>query len=351
MMLIIVATATRMKTGAAWATLILVSANVPAFLTMLTRDLGLEYFEWLNYPRVFLNLLWFPALWIFTQSQFDKSFRFSTHHLWHIVPALISLSATILFYVPLTAEQVEIERAAWAAGNENLPTLINDVFGFLQFFGYFTAIFFYVRKQRKYLRNNYSDSVLVNTRWIIRFLVVFFVLYLMALLVYAIFPSTDSWCCPLVVVLIMAYLVYVVIYQSTAQYLSRLPDIPENNTPLPTTVVAQMKDICDIVIQYLQTTGAYKNCGLTLADLSNGTGINKGRISAAINTHLKQNFFEVVNVMRIEEAKQQLQQLDTNRTIESIASECGFSSRSTFFATFKAIEGTSPQQWLRSGER
>ena len=62
LMLIILAVATRMKGGAGWAALIMVAAIVPASLAHLTRDMVMDYFVWFNYPRVFLNMLWFPAL-------------------------------------------------------------------------------------------------------------------------------------------------------------------------------------------------------------------------------------------------------------------------------------------------
>jgi AraC-like DNA-binding protein len=309
--------------------------------------MALEYYVWFMYPRVFLNLLWFPALWFFTRSQLDKSFRFSARHLWHTIPAFISLISLVLYFAPLSVEQIETERAALVAGNENLPMLINDVFGFAQFFGYFAAIFFYVRKQKKYLHNNYSNSGISNIQWIVKFLTVHFVFFLIALLIFAVFPRTDSWVCPIVTVLIMTYLVYVVIYYSPTLYLSRLPDAPAQTATLPVMTTEQMKEICDTVMLYLQTTCAYKNSDFTLSALSHETGIHYKSISAALNTYLKKNFFEIVNAMRIEEAKRRLQSINTNHIIESIATECGFRSRSTFFATFKKMEGISPKQWLK----
>jgi len=347
MMLITLAAATRMKGGAGWAALIMVSAILPACLSNLVRDMALKYFLWFMYPRIFICLLLFPALWFFTKSQLDKSFRFSVRHLWHLIPAFISLISSIIYYAPLTSEQIEVERATLVAGTENLPMLIYDSFGFVQFFGYFAAIFFFVRKQKKYLQYHFSDSGLSNIRWIIQFLVVFFVLFLFSMIIFAIYPRTDSWFCPIVVVLIMAYLVYVVIYYSPEPYLSRLPDAPAQITALPVMTTEQMKDICDVVIQHLQTTQVYKNSDLTLAALSHETGIHYKSISMALNTYLKKNFFEIVNALRIEEAKHRLQSMGTNRIIESIANECGFRSRSTFFATFKKMEGTTPKQWLK----
>ena len=51
--------------------------------------------------------------------------------------------------------------------------------------------------------------------------------------------------------------------------------------------------------------------------------------------------------MAVEEAKRCLLTLETSGfNIDSIYSECGFRSRSTFFMVFKKIEGKSPAAWL-----
>jgi AraC-like DNA-binding protein len=71
--------------------------------------------------------------------------------------------------------------------------------------------------------------------------------------------------------------------------------------------------------------------------LSVETGISSRYISAAINGYLRKNFFDLVNEMRIEEAKKNLLSLDDNYTVESIAGKCGFRSRSAFFAAFKKV--------------
>jgi len=348
LMLITLAAATRMRGGAGWAALIVTVAIVPASLSNLTRDLAMDCFVWFMYPRVFLSLFWFPGLWFFTKSQLDHSFRLSIRHLWHTIPAFIALVYTIVYYAPLSAEQIEAERIILVSGKENMPVLMQDIFGMTQFLCYFTAMFFYVRKQKKYIHNNYSHSGLTNIRWLVNFLIVHFVLFLSVMIIYALYPRTDSWLCPIATVLGMFYLIYVVIYHSPAPYLSHLPNGDAPATPLPAMTTAQMKEICDTVVQYLQTSHAYKNGNLTLAVLSKETGIPQKNISTAINTYLKKNFFELVNAMRIEEAKRLLQSINTSHKIESIVTECGFHSRSTFFSTFKKMEGTSPTQWLKN---
>jgi len=47
----------------------------------------------------------------------------------------------------------------------------------------------------------------------------------------------------------------------------------------------------------------YLNPELTLTDLAKGIGVNSKILSHVINEYYKQNFFDVINHLRIEDAK------------------------------------------------
>ena len=56
---------------------------------------------------------------------------------------------------------------------------------------------------------------------------------------------------------------------------------------------------------------------------------------------LEKNFALFINEYRVAEAKQLLQE-NNQFTLESIGFEAGFSSKSTFYATFKKLVGKTP---------
>jgi AraC-like DNA-binding protein len=357
-LLIVLVAATRMKNATGWVAMIIVTTTVPVYLGNLTRDLAVDYFLWFLMPAMTLNALCMPSLWLFTISSFDKTFTFKKIYFLHFIPAIVSLAANIIFYAPLSAEEIEAERAFMTAGGENLPAIINDIILFGQFFIYFIAIFTYIRKRKKYLQDNLSDSDYVEIKWIPRFLIVFFVLFFVVFVAYVINPRTDTWLIPILNVIGMAYLVYCVI-SSSATFLNQLAktkntsnerkEVQKIEEDYPTMNEEQMKEICDKIMEYLQNSKAYKNSEFNLSSLSIEIGIHRNKISSAINNHLQKNFFELINTLRVEEAKSLL--LEHNHadyTVESIFTECGFRSRSTFFAAFKKIEKISPAQWLKS---
>lgn len=232
--------------------------------------------------------------------------------------------------------------------------VVNNILVALQFFVYFPLMFLFIRRRKRYLRDNYSDSDYLRTRWIPGFLLLLCILFFLVMLVFIIWPQTDIWLIPLANIIAMGYLVYNVISRSTTAYINRLPDTTEvraheDPSHRPVMETRQMKEISEQIVAYLRDSRAYRNQDLTLAALSLETGIHHRNISIAINGYLHKNFFDLVNGMRVEEAKQLLRELSTSDyTTESIFTECGFRSRSTFFTTFRKFEGTSPAQWLKS---
>ncbi|MDR0438505.1 MAG: tetratricopeptide repeat protein [Bacteroidales bacterium] len=72
-------------------------------------------------------------------------------------------------------------------------------------------------------------------------------------------------------------------------------------------------------------------------------------VSQVINTVLKKNFRSFLNSYRIREAQRLFSEPDTAKyTIESVALQVGFKSRSAFREAFKEITGVSPYFYLKS---
>jgi AraC-like DNA-binding protein len=87
--------------------------------------------------------------------------------------------------------------------------------------------------------------------------------------------------------------------------------------------------------------GLFKNPDLKLADLASELTIPPHQLSQLLNDNLGKGFTAYVNEYRINEACKLLLAGD-NPKIEAIGFEVGFNSRSTFFAAFKKLKGTTP---------
>jgi AraC-like DNA-binding protein len=92
----------------------------------------------------------------------------------------------------------------------------------------------------------------------------------------------------------------------------------------------------------------FKNPDLTIFILSDRLGISKNHLTQVINEHLNMNFFQFVNMYRVNEIKRLLfDPAYSHLSLHGIALEAGYKSKATFFANFKKLTGFTPQRWLQ----
>ena len=134
------------------------------------------------------------------------------------------------------------------------------------------------------------------------------------------------------------YLGYVGVYRSTIKRTTKEPIATKNGANTYKKIHAH------IIEKRL-----YLNMELGLSDVAASFNITPGYLSQLINTHGEQSFNEYINRLRIEASKKMLveHQFD-NYTIESIGLECGFKSKSNFYAAFKKFTGQTPKAFVKS---
>lgn len=91
----------------------------------------------------------------------------------------------------------------------------------------------------------------------------------------------------------------------------------------------------------------YRNPDLKLGDLSKGINVSSHQLSQLLNDNLGKNFTTFVNEFRIKEACRIIS-TDHRLTLESIGYEVGFNAKSTFFAAFKKLTGTTPLNYQQN---
>lgn len=90
----------------------------------------------------------------------------------------------------------------------------------------------------------------------------------------------------------------------------------------------------------------YRNPELTLKQLSTKTDISEKKLSFIFKHHFKKGFNQYLNECRIQKVFKKLQDGSSRFSIEGIALDVGFSSRSTFYRSFKQVTGKSPKELL-----
>lgn len=354
LLVILLSAATKLKGGAAYAAIIILVCNTSVYLYNMARATGLyDMAEALIYP-VQLNALLMPLMWLFTLKELTPQYRFSYKTLLHFIPSAALLLFTIFYFAGTGKEEFAAMMLSETAGEAKTPVVIaNDIIIAIQVLVYFPLIFQYIHKVERDLKESYSDSDYMNILWVKRVMIFFAAQFLIILIVYTLYPQTDVWFIPIMNLLASSYLVYNCITYPTAAYMSRViqkadkePEVSPKDVQV--SDVLSMKRCYHEVTEYLKESQAYINPDLSLAALSVATGIPQKLITRSINGYANMNFFDLVNRMRVEEAKRRILELNSNYTIESIASECGFRSRSTFYMVFKKYEKATPAGWLKN---
>lgn len=105
----------------------------------------------------------------------------------------------------------------------------------------------------------------------------------------------------------------------------------------PTTLLSRILDL-------MEKDELWRQKGLKVSDLATRLGTNATYISACINGQAGKSFPEFLNDYRLRHA-QKLMAEQPDRLLSDIADECGFSNEQTFFRSFKARTGLTPQEW------
>ena len=94
----------------------------------------------------------------------------------------------------------------------------------------------------------------------------------------------------------------------------------------------------------------YLNHMASLEDLAKMIKYGKHHVSQVINEKLSRNFFELLAEYRVEEAKEILKADKENKiTIENLADEVGYNSKSAFNNAFKKLTGKTPSEFREKG--
>lgn len=104
--------------------------------------------------------------------------------------------------------------------------------------------------------------------------------------------------------------------------------------------------ISDQLQQLLTEKKLYLNPNLTRKELAEELNVNEVFISSLLKERLQTNFYELINKHRVEEAIRLIRNGNLNQiTVDALAKESGFKSKSTFNKAFKLHTGSTPTQY------
>ena len=100
--------------------------------------------------------------------------------------------------------------------------------------------------------------------------------------------------------------------------------------------------------QAIQRDQKYLNPQLSMEWMADELSMSTGNLSRLVNRFSEHNFSDYINSFRVEESKKLLKNAEfSDYTIAAIGLECGFNSKSTFYAAFKKFTGQTPTNYRK----
>jgi len=196
--------------------------------------------------------------------------------------------------------------------------------------------------QKKYL-DIFSNIQSINLNWLKYTTILLLISYVFQLATLSAFLSEHhrETIFMLDSLLSLVFLYWITIYGIRQSHIPKDFQIFEKNTP--DTISSSSEYEFEILKSYLEENKSYKNTNLTVVELAEMVHMHPKKVSATINEFSKNNFNQFINLYRIKEAKELLLDPEYNNfTIEAIAQESGFKSKSVFNTFFKSVTGKTP---------
>lgn len=118
------------------------------------------------------------------------------------------------------------------------------------------------------------------------------------------------------------------------------------------TLVQDEETLLHQLENFMQETECFKEKTIKVHSLAVRLGIPAYKLSLALNTFAKTSFNDFVNRYRIAYLKAHLEKQEflQSFTMEALALQAGFASRSAFYKAFKKMEGISPKEYLAASK-
>lgn len=92
----------------------------------------------------------------------------------------------------------------------------------------------------------------------------------------------------------------------------------------------------DELLAYMDRDKPYLNAKLSINEVASQLGCTEMELSQLLNSHMKVNFANFINVYRVKEIKLRLNQENLSKyTLKALSEQCGFNSKTTFTVYLK----------------
>ena len=109
----------------------------------------------------------------------------------------------------------------------------------------------------------------------------------------------------------------------------------------------ECQDIVNRMTQYIEKNHPYVDPNFKMSDLAEILGLSSSKLSQVFSLYMKESYYDFINQYRLGEFKRLIAEGEYKRyTLTSLSERCGF-KKSSFFSTFRKVEGMTPMEYLK----
>jgi AraC-like DNA-binding protein len=299
--------------------------------------------------------LYGPVFYTYARSVSLGGNRLPRGAAWHFLPLLALALAFIPFYLQtgeaklaMRMHPAESPWTPWLTGL-NLVKLVYSVI-------YLGLVFVVLVRHRRSIRDRYSSEEHVALLWLRNMLLGGVAMWTLSAVLFALWIASDGGD-PLegfddLVSIGLAVYIYAVGYLGLRQRPLIPAAVPQGEpgryarTGLGDETASAIKRRLEAS---MQEDRLFCSPDLTMRQLADHLQVSPHNLSEVLNVHLGRNFYEFVNRHRVLEVQRRIREGDDRRmTLLGLALESGFSSKSSFNATFRRVTGNTPSEYRNS---
>ena len=271
-----------------------------------------------------------------------------------VLSTIYIIVLTVKFAVLPPADKLQYLNAL---NNDSYPTdmLLYTISFYIWQMAYFSVSTYKVYKYSRSIHNSLSSMDQVKILYLKRFVSLFWILNLALVVMYIAAPIyyVDYLLLPVCVNIIYIFILYfsynynAIFTELSFKQLNEANSIIEQTELLPVDISSQFetekhKKAYDALQKAIVTENIHRNPDLTLPGLAAKLNMPAYLLSQTINHYYKKPFFDLINELRIKEADERLKKMGPRETVEGIAYETGFNSRTSFYRAYKKYTGQTP---------
>lgn len=303
------------------------------------------HLAFLGYPFVFL---WGPTFYFYAQSIAYKDFRFSRLDVIHLLPFLI-----IFFYLSSTFFFTDAQTKSIMLNSDSFfffsKHIFIDIVLRIQILYYIIRAYSILFSVKKRLKENYSSISEMNISWLSFVIIGYSVCFAISVFFIYLEAYLKDFHKLLYLGNFFQFFIYfnIIFFKAWNQpeIFNRIKE--EAKYKYSKLSGEEAEFWVNKLNQYLSESKIYRDPELSLNKLAECINVQPRILSQIINEHFNKNFFDLINSLRIQEAKKYLLDPECKKNILEILYETGFNSKSTFNRVFKRETGFTPTVFKR----